>query len=161
MELEGSKILCICLLFVIQISSLEVVAPENFFNADQLPGLSEAFPSCVEVADVWPPPHSALKPFSTQNSLVYYALRITFTRPVEIEDLDTTGGYQPEIINRNYMDDEKLLSVNDIAPVFLSPSPTNFTRYYPYRLKNWRGSDRTFMVYFVMSGITSRLELTE
>ena len=136
----------VSLLFLIQSAMLEV-ASQSFLPPDQHSPLSNSFPSCVEVVEVWPPPHSVLEPFAeTQSALVHYALQITFSKPVGIETLDTTGGYQP---------------FGDIAPVFFSPSPTNLTRYYPHRLKNWHGSDRTFMAYFVTSAKEARLELTE
>ena len=134
---------------------------DGFIYPDQHFPSSDAFPSCVEVVEVWPPPHSALKPFNeSHNTFVYYKFRITFSKPVDIEYSDTSGGYQPEMLGRFLHG--KLLPAGDIAPMFLSPSPTNFTRYYPYRLKNWRGSSRMFMAYFVMSSKRSGgLELTE
>lgn len=140
------------LLFLTQSAVLEV-ASQSFLPPDQHSPLSDAFPSCVEVVEVWPPPHSVLEPFAeTHSALVHYAVRITFSKPVGIETLDTTGGYQPDLVT---------IPFGDIAPVFFSPSPTNFTRYYPHRLKNWHGSDRTFMAYFVTSAKEARLELTE
>ena len=150
------------LLLLIQAATLEVRS-QSFLPPDQQFQPVDAFPSCVEVTDVWPPPHSALKPFAeTHNSLVHYAMRITFSKPVGIESMDTTGGYQPEIVDRVYSRTDGMpLSSEDISPVFLSPSSTNFTRYYPYRLKNWHGSDRTFMAYFAISAKEARLELTE
>jgi hypothetical protein len=122
----------------------------------------DVFPSCVELDAVWPPPHSILKPIHSQPALVHYAFRIRFSKPVGIESKDTTGGYQPELMNRNTdLNDGNLLSVDDYAPVFLSPSSTNFTRYYPHRMRNWYGSDRTYMVYFAMPGKIASLEMTE
>ena len=139
-----------------------VMEPVNLFSSEQDSSPDE-FPSCVELDAVWPPPHSILKPFHSQASLLHYAFRIKFSKPVGIEDMDTTGGYQPELMNRNVdqLKDGNLLSVDNYAPVFLSPSPSNFTHYYPHRIRNWYGSDRTFMVYFAMSGKTARLEMTE
>lgn len=149
----------VSLLFLTQSAMLEV-ASQSFLPPDQHSPLSDAFPSCVEVVEVWPPPHSVLEPFAeTHSALVHYTLRITFSKPVGIEILDTTGGYQPELMDRVYVGGDDPLG--DIAPVFFSPSPTNFTRYYPHRLKNWHGSDRTFMAYFVTSAKEARLELTE
>ena len=160
--MEKRQSLSLYLLFVLQSAVFEVrcLTQEKFIQRDH--PLSDAFPSCVEVDHVWPPPHSVLKPFSTSHdSFLHYSMRITFSRPVGIEDLDTTGAYQQELSDHLFHTNERLFLADDVAPVFLSPSATNFTRYYPYRLKKWHGSDRTFMVYFVMSAKNARLELTE
>ena len=160
--MEKLQLLIAYLSFVIPSAVLEVTSPAKIFGSEH-DSSPDAFPSCVEVDAVWPPPHSTLKPLSdSQKPLVHYVLRIRFSKPVGIEDLDTTGGYQPEMLNQNTdLRDGNLLSVDYYSPVFLSPSPTNLTRYYPHRIRNWHGSDRTFMVYFVMSGKIARLEMTE
>ena len=157
-------VLLICVLAFFHHRLLAVTSLEDFISPDQHIPSSDVFPSCVEVVEVWPPPHSALKPFNeSHNTFVYYTFRITFSKPVNVEYSDTTGGYQPEMLDRSFRFLRgKLVPSGDIAPIFLSPSPTNFTRYYPYRLKNWRGSSRIFLAYFVMSSRRSGgLELTE
>lgn len=156
--MEKLHVLIVYLSFLAHYAVLE---PANSFPSDQ-DSSPDVFPSCVELDTVWPPPHSILKPFHSQQSLVHYTFRIRFSKPVGIEDHDTSGGYQPELMNRNTdLKGGSLLWVGDYAPVFLSPSPTNFSRYYPHRMRNWYGSDRTFMVYFVMSSKIARLEMTE
>ena len=158
MEKLQAHVLIVYLSFL---SPCAVLEPANLFPSGE-DSSPDVFPSCVELDAVWPPPHSILKPFHSESSLVHYAFRIRFSKPVGIEDQDTTGGYQPELMNRNTnRRDGSLILVDDYAPVFLSPSPTNFTRYYPHRMRNWCGSDRTFMVYFVMPGRIARLEMTE
>lgn len=156
---EKLQVLIVYLSFLIPCAVLE---PANLFPSEQ-DSSPDVFPSCVELDAVWPPPHSILKPYHSQPSLLHYAFRIRFSKPVGIEDLDTTGGYQPELMSRNMdlLKDGNLFSVDNYAPVFLSPSPTNFTRYYPHRMRNWYGSDRMFMVYFTMSGKTARLDMIE
>ena len=148
---------------IVVLSVLAVVICGRIISPAKYVPSSDVFPSCVEVVEVWPPPNSALKPFNeSHNSFVYYAFRITFSKPVDIEYLDTSGGYQEEMLSRRFNDPNgRLFSADDISPIFLSPSPTNLTRYYPYRLKNWRGSGRVFMIYFVLSIRISGLELTE
>ena len=141
-----------CLLLLIQSARLEMITPESLFHPDQ----DSPFPSCVEVLEVWPPPYSVLTPIKQQGSVAHYVMRITFSRPVGIETLDTTGGYQSEIAGNSWRvhPHHTVSYVGWIAPVFLSPSPTHFTRYYSHRLRKWHGSDRTFMVSFTLSGET-------
>lgn len=156
--MEKLHVLIVYLSFFSPCAVLELA---NQFPSD-MDSSPDVFPSCVELDAVWPPPHSILKPFHSQPALVHYAFRIQFSKPVGIEGRDTTGGYQPELMNRNAnLRDGNVLPVDYYAPVFLSPSYTNFTRYYPHRMRNWYGSDRTYMVYFAMSGKISKLELAE
>lgn len=113
--------------------------------------VGEYFPSCVEVINVWPPPNSILTPTTvhheTTTSTTQYLFRITFSRQVTIGHLDTTSGWQPEVKHlpiRKYHP----FSLNNVAPVFLSPSQTAVERYYPHRVVNWHGSSREFLFYF-------------
>ena len=160
---EGSHhILTVWVSFLTLFSVFDVASSSLKLFPSEQESSPDAFPACVEVDAVWPPPHSILKPFYSHKSLVHYNFRIRFSRPVGIEDKDTTGGFQPELASRNTKyRDERLLTVDNYAPVFLSPSPTNFTRYYPHRLRKWYGSDRTIMAYFTMSEKTAKLEITE
>ena len=157
--MEKLHVLIVYLLFLCPCAVLE---PANVFPSDEDTS-PDVFPSCVELDAVWPPPHSILEPFLSQAFLVHYAFRIRFSKPVKIEDLDTTGGYQPELKNRNIGSglNGNPLYVGNYAPVFLSPSSTNFTRYYPHRMRNWYGSDRTYMVYFAMSAKIGYPEMAE
>ena len=44
--------------------------------------LSDQYPSCVDIVDVWPPPHSVLRPMHKHTGYADYMIRITFSRPI-------------------------------------------------------------------------------
>ena len=125
----------------------------------------EFFPSCVEVIDVWPPPNSVLKPIHLPNRFgknpgrAHYLFRLTFSRPVAIGHIDTTAGWQPEIAHTPFKGGwfhpkgsvpDALFRLDEIAPVFLTPSQTAVERYYAFRVVNWHGSSREFLFYFTL-----------
>lgn len=102
----------------------------------------DMFPSCVEVAKVWPPPNSVLRLGTSsafrlgKYNVIRIVFRITFSRPVSLETIDTSAGQhlsEPQL-TRLIKDRSKFkkwgFSTSQISPIFLSPSTNLTTRYY-------------------------------
>lgn len=85
--------------------------------------ISELYPSCVDVVNVWPPPNSILKPLQEYSSYAVYVIKVTFSRQIKLANL-----------NRTYIS----FSISTINPL-------NFS---PYYTKYSYGSGRSLWTYF-------------
>ncbi len=121
----------------------------------------EFYPFCVEVTNVVPAPYSILQPKgrSRNGEQTEYAFRITFSRPVLLTNNDTTAGYHPTIIHRRIQTisnsdtnwiriRQSGINLENVPPIFLSPSLSTPQPYYPFKIANWGGSSREFVAFF-------------
>lgn len=78
--------------------------PEDYdFNEHH--SLSDQYPSCVDIVDVWPPPHSVLSPIHKHTGYADYVIKLVFSRPIA------------EKLNKSYI----TLSVSTIKPLNFQP----------------------------------------
>lgn len=84
--------------------------------------VTDFYPTCVEISDLYPPPFSILEPREFGSSTVY-TLLITFSKPVVIN-----GGRGSFLL----------------APLLTSSEGA----IYAYQYIRWGGSERKWMVYF-------------
>lgn len=90
------------------------------FSEHQL--VSSQYPSCVDVVDVWPSPHSVWRPIYQHNGYADYLLKLTFSRPIL------------EKSNKSYV----TLSTSTIKPLYFQPFYSQYSH----------GSERSLWVYF-------------
>lgn len=84
--------------------------------------LSSQYPACVDVVDVWPPPHSVWRPSYQHTGYADYLIKLTFSRPIL------------EKANKSYV----TLSVSTIKPLYFQPFYSQYSH----------GSERSLWVYF-------------
>ena len=120
----------------------------------------ELFPSCVEVVDVFPPPHSVVKATGGNHRLSF---KVTFSRPVYIETEDTTAGLHPGLSEGSVSSwqptAKSFLNVQKLSPIFLSHSQTTLHKTYSAtRVTGWDGSDRIFLAMFDLAAAYTALQ---
>lgn len=85
--------------------------------------ISELYPSCVDVVNIWPPPNSILKPLYEYSTYAVYVIKVTFSRQVKLAS-----------VSKTYIS----FSMSTINPL-------NFS---PYYTKHSYGSGRSIWTYF-------------
>lgn len=91
------------------------------YGLDEPFTVSELYPSCVDILDVWPTPNSVLKPFREETLFTDYIVQLWFTRPLEVQ-LDSV--------------------------VSLSVTTTCLLNFLPIYATYFGGSERNLLVYF-------------
>lgn len=87
--------------------------------------VSELYPSCVNIVDIWPLPNSVLKPFNDSGLFAVYLIKVTFSRSVRVLSHERSRIFFS-------------LSVSTSKPL----------KFRPYYYRHTVSSERTFWLYF-------------
>lgn len=113
-----------CCYFTVMQCKLTKTIPNNYGVNDYYT-ISEVFPTCEDLVDVWPVPNSVLEPILTSAEYEVYVFRVTFSRPV------LPRGKRPYFT----------LTFSTIKPL----------TYLPYYYRYSYGSQRSLWLYFKVS----------
>lgn len=117
--------MCTCTCGADTITSTTVILFLVILPTIQYKPVGNYFPSCLEIIDVYPYPHSTLKPVGDYGSTTVYSIQVTFSKAIS-----------------SYT--RKRLSTFILTPLLSEESRDVSTKF----VKSWRGSERKFSLLF-------------